>query len=811
MATNHHATKGLQPIQLQDRDALIMRGGSAARRAGGGWHGRSASAFLISILGLLFLILCSANIAAAQSTVKAANDPRAALLVPSMSNYTSIALLLPDGMSTTNPGVVAWREAAQEDGIHIETISDTQFLTLGANTNRYRGLILPDQIHTMASDALIAAIDAYVVRGGHAMLVYDFGALTTAGAYAIPKSRFSMLAGVDYLLYDELRDRTAGLGPITGLQSQLRTLWVPPGKSMPFSTAVGPVMAAGASDASARLIRVAAGVSRQPDNSKHVARKVGVLRHAELVHGEALYLPINPQNPGGVRGHPHAQQLMSNPLDKHRVVQTRTGPVASRFGVVPMSKDPADGLAVPRLKFPNANKLPEVAHVSKLIQTSGRKPERSFAQFSALPFGAVDPIEAISGYIYGALTYPTFVTRGVYAGNQLLNAPQFGVAAGVHPHGAGKVLFVNTPLTFLKASTDGMLMQSFLHYFSNDMLALPRLATVPNGKGGLTLNWHLCSNFTESMNQLTQQGVFTHGPFSVHITAGPDTIVPGDGLGWDLPHNLQAQQMLRNLDLAKHQIGNHGGWIHDYFGENASETNQAQFQPNLMLNKNAVDTTIGHASIEYAAPQGNNPTWSLVWQEQHGDIGTYFLGNTGMGPTRNYLPGGIANPALWMMPVMPLGLYATFEEFISYNVPKQEVNDWYRAMVDFSANNRTNRLIYMHPPGAAEWSDVVAGLLSYARTKSNAGNFAWYTIADMARFMNARSKVIWTDTIASNGVRQFHATHPATLSTMTWLIPKTRFTKPVISTGSGVVSDGGDNWLVKAGNVRVLNFSAVPI
>ena len=784
---------------------LLLRATSQRRRA-------TIIRSMISIAAVLSLLLYSASSANAQRLDAKTTYLGAGFVVNGMAIPSSLALLLPDGLTANDPGVIAWIEAAKEEGIHIDLLSDTQFLAMGTSSNRYRGMIFPDQVHTIASTALVAAVEGYVTRGGQAMLVYDFGALDASGTYPIPKSRFSSLVGVDYVLYDELGDRTVGLGPITAYQSQLRTLWVPPGKSIEF---VAPVASLPPAITAAFMQQnaVTPNSVNQNNDLKHLARQVGVLRHANLAPGEALYLPVNRANPGGLRGHPHAQQLVSNPFDKHVVVQTPTGQIASKLNVVPLSDNPADGPATPRLQFNNASKLHEVAHTTRLTQPQAQHHAALLAPNAALLSlsSAIDPLEAVSGYIYGALTYPTYVTRGVFAGNQLLNAPQFGLAAGVNPHGAGKVLFVNLPLTFLKASTDGMLMQSFLHYFTDNMLALPRLATVPNGVGGLTLNWHLCSNFTASMQQLIQQGVFTHGPFSVHITAGPDTVTAGDGLGWDLPHNLQAQQMLRNLDQAKHQIGNHGGWIHDYFGNTASETNQAEFQPDLDLNKNAVDAVLGHASIEYAAPQGNNPTWSMLWQEQHGDVGTYFLGNTGMGPTRNYQSGGIANPSIWVMPVMPLGLYATFEEFISYNVPKQAVNDWYRGMVDFSAANRTNRLIYMHPPGAADWSDVVLALLNYAKTNQNAGRFAWYTIADMARFMTTRNQVSWTETTASSGAHQFHATHPQTLSTMTWLFPKRSFARPVITSGSGVVADGGDQWLVKAGKVKVLNFTAMPV
>ena len=43
-------------------------------------------------------------------------------------------------------------------------------------------------------------------------------ALTDTGFYPIPKSRFSSLVGIDYALYEELRDLTFGFGPVAGTE-----------------------------------------------------------------------------------------------------------------------------------------------------------------------------------------------------------------------------------------------------------------------------------------------------------------------------------------------------------------------------------------------------------------------------------------------------------------------------------------------------------------------------------------------------------------------------------------------------------------
>ena len=148
-----------------------------------------------------------------------------------------LLLLVPDNMDMTSPQINAWADAASEGGVRLQPITDTQFLRMGRGANDFAGLILPDAMHTYASNHLIAAITSYTKRGGNTMLVYDFGALERrqdVSFYVIPKSRMSALAGVDYVLYDTLRGKTTGLGPVRALRSTMRELLVPPGKSMPY-------------------------------------------------------------------------------------------------------------------------------------------------------------------------------------------------------------------------------------------------------------------------------------------------------------------------------------------------------------------------------------------------------------------------------------------------------------------------------------------------------------------------------------------------------------------------------------------------
>src|SRR5262249_52394985 len=73
--------------------------------------------------------------------------------------------------------------------------------------------------------------------GGKLMLVYDAGTLSLTGRYAAKQSRLSDLAGVNYALYDELKDKTTTWNKIKASRKTFEELGVPPGKYYPFQAA----------------------------------------------------------------------------------------------------------------------------------------------------------------------------------------------------------------------------------------------------------------------------------------------------------------------------------------------------------------------------------------------------------------------------------------------------------------------------------------------------------------------------------------------------------------------------------------------
>lgn len=680
-----------------------------------------------------------------------------------------LMLLLPDGQNMADPGVSAWVDAASELGVRVQPITDAQFMALGAAAHDFAGLILPDGLHVQATDTLLEAVKTYTSQGGRSMLVFDFGALTTLSdgtpVYPIPKSRLSGMAGVDYVMYEALRDRTTGLGPVTAMRSTLRSLLVPPGKSMPF---------AGLNSSTAPLLRA-----------------------AQIGSDTALYLPADVNDPGGVRGFdPQQYSQMAYAKSTDRSVR-KAGGRQVRIDLGRAFKGQKVAAVLPR--------TPRSTLSTASVTDSG-------VRSTAVVAGG-DTLEAYSGYLLGPLIYPSYVTQGDFGGlpgqKVLATSPQFGLVAGINPFGAGEVLFVNLPLTYLKGRTDALMMHGYLNYFVREVLDLPHLSAMPNGVGGMTFDWHLDAKAAQApTGALIKLKVFNdpQALFSIEMTAGPDAIVAGDRLGWNLARNKTAQQYLRTFQNAGHSVGSHGGWNHDFYGLNVSETNQLgstggacvnpqlrldNFMQCLVLNRRDVDAAIGFKSRSYSSPEGNNPMWSMDWHEQQGVVSTYFAGHTGLGGTRQYREGRLLNPRLWVFPVTPAGLYATYEEFQDYNVPQSEIIAWKREMIDFGVTHNTSRMIYAHPPGAYVWRNVLLDMLAYAKAKGP--QFSWYTMERLADFNNRRLQVTWSQSLdAGTGQTVFTASHPQTLQEMVWRLPKSRFPNtPVIESGSATV-DGSD-------------------
>lgn len=413
----------------------------------------------------------------------------------------------------------------------------------------------------------------------------------------------------------------------------------------------------------------------------------------------------------------------------------------------------------------------------------------------------------ITNYEYGALVYPILPTSGAYAGQALFASQSGGVAAGYRRTGEGGVLFVNTPIGYLKGQTDGLLLHAFLRHLVFDRFGLPVLKAAPAGIGGLIFNWHVDSNVdTFWFPELESLGILEQGPYSVHFTAGPDMAEFGDGLGVDLERNAASREWFFRLRTHGDALGNHGGWIHNYFGFNVDDPDRReQMDKFLELNEKTVSTLDGQPSREYSAPVGNQPEWVTDWLESHGFVAYYFTGNGGMSPTRSYREGRLRNKHIWSFPILTLGSGASFEEFEEEGLAETQVTNWLIAIADFCADTGTLRTFYSHIHGFPLYTEAVRTMLDRTRELIAEGRFRWITMSSAADFLNRREQALWF--YAGAGDRLvLKASHPTDLADLAWEVPKSGDQPPTVTLGEGRVEDIGRAWRVVAGHGRQFEF-----
>ena len=407
----------------------------------------------------------------------------------------------------------------------------------------------------------------------------------------------------------------------------------------------------------------------------------------------------------------------------------------------------------------------------------------------------------LTTYGYEHLMYPHFRTAGPYEAQVWIRSVAGDPVLSLHAYEKGSVLFANLPLGYLKTRTDAYLLHRLLAYFNQDLLHQPSLSAAPEGVGGLVLNLHLDSNAAERpVLDLENAGFFEHGPFSIHITAGPDSFRSGDRLGLDMVNNQRMQSLLRRLHRRGHEIGNHGGWIHNVFGEQADEDNAALFLPWLELNQKTLSGIVGQSLMSYSAPMGNQPDWVTSWLQTQGFRGYYTAGDSGMGPTRAYRNGQPpATSVPWAFPISNLRRIATFEELQEIGASESTMSEFVRDLMLHVSERGIVRLFYFHPASAKDYPDSLRMLQRTALELQAQQVFRWYTMQGLADFLDRRRDVRWQiQTLPGTDRAGLQAQSHRSLQGMTWVFPKDGVRDLKISEGHAQIIEDAHSWRVIA-------------
>ena len=389
--------------------------------------------------------------------------------------------------------------------------------------------------------------------------------------------------------------------------------------------------------------------------------------------------------------------------------------------------------------------------------------------------------------------YPHWVTSpaSTFTGTKIIEAADHSLVAGIQKLGQGEVLWINLPLAYLKKRTDGILLHSFLRWISEDWVGLPRLLSVPDGVGGIVLNVHVDSNAAlPGLTLMKKLNLFSQGPFSIHITAGPDSREIGDGLGLNVPENKVAQDWIHYFVKLGHEVGSHGGWIHDYFGSRLTDTPTEEFRNDLELNRYWLEKISGKPIREYSAPIGNFPVWVAHWIEEHGFNSYYFTGNNGMSPTQSFRDDELTDHQLWSFPITAYHRAASFEEANDLRIPAPEFTGWLTSLSQFVSQYQVVRLFYFHPPGVSFYQKALLDWMKVNADLAKLGQFRWYTMSRMADFLNARAALDWklVPDLLSHTVTLSIAPH-ADLTSMVWTFPKKKIKNITVISGHAQIRD----------------------
>lgn len=423
----------------------------------------------------------------------------------------------------------------------------------------------------------------------------------------------------------------------------------------------------------------------------------------------------------------------------------------------------------------------------------------------------------LTTYGYAQLVYPHFRSSGPVSARVWLRSPAGDPVLSSRTHGQGSVWFANLPLGYLKTRTDGYWLHRLLGHFGSQVIGQPVLSPVPQGIGGLVLNLHVDSNAAQQpMLALERTGWFEQGPFSIHVTAGPDTYRLGDRMGLDMQRNSGMQALLRRLQARGHEIGNHGGWIHNVFGEQADADNAARFAPWLALNQDTLSGIVGQTLSSYSAPMGNQPDWATDWLRAHGFKAYYSPGNNGLGPTRSYLSGRPPAPDHpWAFPITHYRRVATLDELPEAGLSEAQMRQFIAELLDYTRRHGVVRLFYFHPATAPDFMATIRQLQRTGRQLQADGQWRWYGMSALADFLQRRQTVQWTLRPGAPGQSASLSAHcPQGLQEMTWVFPPGTVHSLHLSEGRADIieqPDGGWRVVAREGPSLTLHWQRLPV
>jgi hypothetical protein len=420
--------------------------------------------------------------------------------------------------------------------------------------------------------------------------------------------------------------------------------------------------------------------------------------------------------------------------------------------------------------------------------------------FFQIPLGKTTDGLTLSGYKYGPLQYPLarnksireLPEKNIYANGITANNVQFP-AIVLTEYGAGKVLYVNLPLGYLKANADDLPLRSVLRTFLFNVVGFPHVMNTEAGRGAIVIDWHVDSAIEHRTLPLMEKMGLLRKNISVSfdITAGDFLDRVGDGQGFDAcGKGKRLTETLKEYGT----IGSHGGWAHNWFAKNIEDGvfKEKEIRENIEKNNKCLETVTGYKITEYAAPVGvhRQPETTRILEDL-GMIAYYYTGDTGSGPNRTFHQGKMVSEKVIAFPIMPFGRTASLYEMAELDKRSDsEVKEWLLNLLSYVARNRTTRLFYSHPYNIELYPTAVKAFIDQAETMQQNREISVRSMSDSARFFLRFLKTQYS--FQAEGVSlNVSLANPEGLAGITVALPKAQYSRP--SEGDYVISEDGEN------------------
>ena len=467
------------------------------------------------------------------------------------------------------------------------------------------------------------------------------------------------------------------------------------------------------------------------------------------------------------------------------------------------------GVKDPKGKFRKEGVFSEVMGVNNILYEENLENSYTYGHLKfrnpgalrtfPFPFGKTDKELFVTGYAYGRLSYPLARSKAmqdlsaseIYA-DMVAGDGKVYPGAVIRRYGKGKVMFANLPLGRLKSFSDDLPAKAFLQAFLYKVVRIPHLVNSPKAKGGIVFNWHIDSSVEWRTIPLAIQNRYLRPGirYSIHVTAGEFRDKPGDGLGFDACG--KGRPLLQEL-MKYGLIGSHGGWGHNWFAEKQATGEFKELQILAQVNRNSrcLSSVTGYPITEYSAPDGVHPQPDATRAlEKAGISSYYYTGDTGSGPNRTFISGGLVSDTVFAFPVMPYGKSASLYEMKMEGRSEEDVFAWLKSIVEYARENRSVRLIYSHLYDTERYPAAMKRFIDLLEREQKAGLLAVepmsYFTAFYARFLKTSYSFSFGSTRLS-----MEFSNPEGLTDIYVAVPSDRYQKP----GNRESFDGGDGYV----------------